>query len=303
MTADAGTAADNGAGGFVAAWREWRAARTSLLREPYGILSPIALHWLGAESQRFGEVPGSWRATEGGVQVRAAAAERLYVDGSPVVGEATVRYAGVVPPPGGAVQVVSGELRIDVLAFQDPGRPHEVRWAIRPRSPRSPALLGFTGVRTYPPDPRWVTRGVFESYGQPGRRVVLDTALDTVRREFTIHGRLRFTLAGRDLTLEPYGGRDGVFNIPFRDLTSGATTYGAARVLYACRPAGPMRDAQEVILDFNRAVNPPCAFTPYATCALPPTGNTLPIAVEAGELTPTPQSMCIPHSDGRPTRA
>lgn len=271
---------------FVAAWEEWRRSREKLLREPYGILSPVALHWLAPEPQRFPDVPGTWRATDGGVLVRATD-EELYVDGAPVTGEVTVRHAGVVPPPGGAVQVAGGDLRIDVLAFQEPGGPREVRWAIRPRSPRSPALLGFTGVRAYPPDPRWVTRAVFEAYGQPGRKMVLDTALDTVRREFTIHGRLRFTLAGRELTLEPYGGRDGVFNIPFRDLTSGATTYGAARVVYASRPPGPMHDGQEVTLDFNRAINPPCAFTAYATCALPPTGNTLPVPVEAGEFAPT----------------
>jgi uncharacterized protein (DUF1684 family) len=57
-------------------------------------------------------------------------------------------------------------------------------------------------------------------------------------------------------------------------------------VLYACKPAGELIDGRTVVLDFNRAINPPCAFTPFATYALPPTGNTLPIAVEAGELAP-----------------
>ncbi|MFC8075108.1 DUF1684 domain-containing protein [Streptomyces sp. NPDC057307] len=269
---------------FLASWEQWRAARLDQLREPYGILSPIGLHWLGTQPQSHPEVPGVWWVAAGGVRVRATAAEALRVDGVLVDGEVAVRDEGVVPPPGGAVQVASGELRVDVLAFPDAGG-QETRWALRPRSPRSPALRRFRDVPALPPRPEWVTRAVFASYPQP-RRQVLATALDTVRREFLIPGRLVFRLAGRELALEPYGGREDLLNIPFRDLTSGATTYGAARVLYARRPTGPLRDGQEVVLDFNRAINPPCAFTPYASCALPPTGNTLPVAVEAGELTP-----------------
>ncbi|MBO1332650.1 DUF1684 domain-containing protein [Streptomyces sp. VRA16 Mangrove soil] len=281
MTTGTGPEAD----AFLASWQEWRAARLAQLREPYGILSPVALHWLDVKAQRFDDVPGSWQADDSGVRVRAARGEGLRIDGALVDGDRTVRQGGVVPPHGGAVQVAGGDLRIDVLGFEDADRPRRLRWAIRVRSPRAPTLLRFTDVPVHPPRPEWVTRAVYEPYKHP-RRIVLDTALDTVRREFTLSGRLRFTLAGRELTLEPYGGRDGVLNIPFRDLTSGATSYGAARVLYACRPAGDVLDGRSVVLDFNRAINPPCAFTPFATCALPPTGNTLPIAVEAGELAP-----------------
>lgn len=284
MSTAPGAAAHRHNAAFLASWQEWRTARLDQLREPYGVLSPLGLHWLGHQPQRHPDVPGLWWVADGGVRVRAGATEELLVDGALVDGERAVRDADVVPPPGGAVRVSRGDIRVDVLAFPGTGD-EETRWALRPRSPRSPALRRFREVPVLPPDPAWVTRAVFVPYPQP-RRQVLDTALDTVRREFAIPGRLTFRLAGRDLSLEPYGHREDVLNIPFRDLTSGATSYGAARVLYARRPPGPLRAGQEVVLDFNRAINPPCAFTPFASCALPPSGNTLPVAVEAGELTP-----------------
>jgi uncharacterized protein len=65
----------------------------------------------------------------------------------------------------------------------------------------------------------------------------------------------------------------------FRDLTSGKTTYGAGRFLYADPPV-----EGKIVLDFNKAYNPPCAFTPYATCPLPPKQNRLQVKIEAGEL-------------------
>ncbi|MFE4663605.1 hypothetical protein ACFRI7_02105 [Streptomyces sp. NPDC056716] len=141
--------------------QEWRAALAQL-REPYGILSPIALHWLGTGPQRFEGVPGGRQADPGGVRVQAGPKGELYVEGALVDGERVVRHGGVVPPPGGTVKVSCGELRIDVLGFEDVDRPREIRWAIRVRSPRSPT--------------------VFEHYRRT-HRVVLETALETVRRE------------------------------------------------------------------------------------------------------------------------
>jgi uncharacterized protein (DUF1684 family) len=222
---------------FLTSWQEWRTARLAQLREPYGILSPIALHWLDTKAQRFDRIPGNWQADASGVRVWADPTESLYVDGTVVDGERTVRRGGVVPPHGGAVQVVCRELRIDVLGFEDAVRPRQIRWAIRVRSPHAPTLRRFTDVPVHLPRPQWVSRAVFEPYRHP-RRIVLETALDTVRREFTLSGRLRFTLAGRELTLEPYGGRDGVLNIPFRDVTSGATSYGAAVCSTPASPRG-----------------------------------------------------------------
>jgi uncharacterized protein (DUF1684 family) len=87
-------------------------------------------------------------------------------------------------------------------------------------------------------------------------------------------------LHGQDLRLYPVleePGAKELFFI-FRDQTSGKETYGAGRFLYSALP----REGT-VVLDFNKAYNPPCAFTPYATCPLPPKENRLAVRVEAGE--------------------
>ncbi len=94
----------------------------------------------------------------------------------------------------------------------------------------------------------------------------------------TIPGRVHFTLHGRALSLEPVLEDDGTYFFIFKDKTNGRLSYGAGRFLYT----EAAQDGQ-VILDFNRAENPPCAFTAYATCPLAPEGNRLPVAIAAGE--------------------
>jgi uncharacterized protein (DUF1684 family) len=91
-------------------------------------------------------------------------------------------------------------------------------------------------------------------------------------------GYAEFTLNGKQFKLQPSQEETSLFFV-FRDKTAGKTTYPAARFLYADMP----KDGK-VILDFNKAYNPPCAFTPYATCPLPSKENRLPVAVEAGEM-------------------
>jgi uncharacterized protein (DUF1684 family) len=99
-----------------------------------------------------------------------------------------------------------------------------------------------------------------------------------VKQPMQSPGFVTFTRAGKEYSLQPvWEGRELFFI--FRDGTSNKTTYGAARFLYA-EPAG--KDGT-VTLDFNKAINPPCAFTPYATCPLPPSQNRLTLAVTAGE--------------------
>jgi uncharacterized protein (DUF1684 family) len=93
-------------------------------------------------------------------------------------------------------------------------------------------------------------------------------------------GYAAFVLQGQEYRLRPYleeAGAKELFYV-FRDLTSARETYPAGRFLYSAMPA----DGQ-VVLDFNKAYNPPCAFTPYATCPLPPAENRLTVRIEAGE--------------------
>jgi uncharacterized protein (DUF1684 family) len=99
---------------------------------------------------------------------------------------------------------------------------------------------------------------------------------------YTAPGLVHFSYGGAPHTLTAFNGKDGGFSILFTDETSGVTTYAANRSL----PVGAPSPDGSVTLDFNRAVNLPCAFTDFATCPLPPAGNHLPFAVEAGERIP-----------------
>jgi uncharacterized protein (DUF1684 family) len=129
-------------------------------------------------------------------------------------------------------------------------------------------------------DPRYRVTATLEPYPEL-RQVEIPTVLGTPTTMLA-PGRLHFTLLGEELALEPYlsAPDDPEYFLIFRDLTSGETTYGAGRFLSA---AAAGVDGHTV-LDFNLAYSPPCAFTAHATCPLPPPGNSLAVAVEAGEM-------------------
>jgi uncharacterized protein (DUF1684 family) len=133
-------------------------------------------------------------------------------------------------------------------------------------------------VESYPIDPAYRVEADFVGYDEPRERDI-PTAIGTPQRMLA-PGYVSFTLDGKELKLEPLvnePGDESYFFI-FSDATSGKETYGGGRFLYT-EPAA----AGKVILDFNKAYNPPCVFTPFATCPLPPPGNALPVRIEAGE--------------------
>ena len=132
------------------------------------------------------------------------------------------------------------------------------RTIVRPRHPDSPNLRAYRGTPCYPPDPAWILPARYAN-----GVVVLD------------HD-------GAEHRLVAWPEDDGSLWILFRDATSGVTTYAAMRQLLTAPPASD----GTVELDLNRAHNMPCAYTDFATCPVPPPGNTLPFAVEAGEQLP-----------------
>jgi len=119
----------------------------------------------------------------------------------------------------------------------------------------------------------------FEPYPEP-REVAIPTVIGEPSMMLA-PGLLEFVINGETVSLEPYITSPGerTLFIVFRDSTSGDTTYGAGRFLNAEIVEG----SNEVVLDFNLATNPPCAFTPFATCPLPTPENTLFVAINAGE--------------------
>ncbi len=147
---------------------------------------------------------------------------------------------------------------------------------VRLKNSDNPARKNFTGLRYFPLAPKYKVRAKYKPYDPPKKIPITNILGETT--EDICPGSLDFDLEGKHFRIDPLLEGDELFII-FKDKTAGLETYPAGRFLYANVPKGG-----EVILDFNKAINPPCAFTPYATCPLPPPQNRLPIRIEAGEL-------------------
>jgi len=146
---------------------------------------------------------------------------------------------------------------------------------LRVRDTASPRRTGFAGLAWYPPDPAWRVEAAWVPFDPPRTVPILNVMGQTSPE--TVPGKAVFTHGGRTHELLPVTAGDRLFFI-FTDETAGEETYEASRFLYADAP----RDGR-VVLDFNRAYNPPCAFSPFTTCPLPPRENHLPLRVTAGE--------------------
>lgn len=255
---------------LAGAWADWHAEREETLAVPHGWLSLTALEWLDGEARAYADLPGTWRAVDGGAEITAAAGDDVSVDGAPVDG--TVRVAPVDGKPG--VLVAVGERRVEVIR-------REEHVGLRVRDPQAPTRQRFAGVPAFPVDGAWIVTGHYSAWDAP-RRIDVDTVVDGLGFHPTAVGTVRFTLGGQEQELVALAGEGQELKLHFRDGTSGASTYGGGRILRTDPPAAD----GSVRIDLNRTQNLPCAFTAFATCPLPPAGNVVSVPVEAGEKTP-----------------
>jgi uncharacterized protein (DUF1684 family) len=152
------------------------------------------------------------------------------------------------------------------------------RLGVRLKDSESPQLKNFTGIDRFPVNPKWRTTARFVAYQTP-QTIEVPNVLGTVAEDPT-PGMLQFMMDGESFSLNPIAGLgDKRWFIIFSDQTSGEETYGAGRFLYIDAPA----EDGTAIIDFNLAYNPPCVFTPFATCPLPPEQNHLSLRITAGE--------------------
>ena len=151
------------------------------------------------------------------------------------------------------------------------------RMGVRIRDTESPARKNFKGLDDFPIDPAWRVEARFEPYSPP-KHIPVPTILGFPEDDVS-PGALVFEHGGSTYRLDPVfeQGSEDLFII-FGDRTNGRQTYGAGRFVYA-----PMPKDGKTVIDFNKAYSPPCVFTPYATCPLPPPENRLPVEVRAGE--------------------
>jgi uncharacterized protein (DUF1684 family) len=268
---------------FQAELDAWKAGRSERLHSPTGWLTLIGLDWLQEGDNLVGSAPdavvklpadraparAAHLALAGGkVTFTAEPQVAFTVDGKPAVGPVELRSDEHAGEPS---LVALGSVSFYIISRND-------RLAVRVKDSQSPKLTGFTGIESFPADPSWRVNARFEPY-PPGKTLQVPTILGTVDT-MAEPGAVVFERDGKTYRLDTVleEGETDLFII-FGDLTNRHETYGGGRFLYA-KPA----DANgRVMLDFNRAYNPPCVFTPYATCPLPPAGNKLSVRVEAGE--------------------
>lgn len=257
---------------FASHWQRWHDQHEAHRADPHGFLAITSLNWLTPEPRRFPDAPGAWRADEtSGVTVELGPGEELTLDHETIRGTHTfgrvVERGGIFPRNRAGVYEVARRGGNDIL---------------RPRHPDSPVLLAYQGTPAFDPAPRWAVRGRYVPFPAP-RDTTVGSVVEGLQHVYEAPGTLEFTLAGRDFSLTAFNGKaPGSLLVLFTDATSGVTTYASSRSLTVDKP-----DASgNVVLDFNRAVNLPCAYTAFATCPLPPAGNHLDLAVEAGEKAP-----------------
>ena len=273
------TAADDPS--YSKALEKWRADRLEEINGEDGWTTLIGLFWLNEGQNKFGSDPSNEIVLPRSSAPKVAGSIRL--DNGVVTLEAKPD-AGITSD-GNAVSTL-------LLQSDDDGKPTVLKLGslklfvikrgeklgLRVKDKRNPARSRFAGLDYFPVDLKWRLDARFEPYDPP-KIIPIVNVLGMVD-SMTSTGALVFEVNGKSYRLDPVleKGSKQLFII-FGDKTTGKETYGAGRYLYA-DPAG---DDGKVVLDFNKAYNPPCAFTEFATCPLPPRQNRLAIRVEAGE--------------------
>lgn len=259
----------------------YRQTRENEIIGPTGWAALVGLHWLTPGVQTVGAAPEndvrlSGPSAPASLGTLAVTAEMATLTASKGIqlrqGGQVVTTVELRSPSTAKDYVAVGDATLTMIRRGD-------RLALRVWDAKAPALLSLRGLEWLPVDPAWRVQGRFEAH-PPGRTMKILNVLDELI-EMPNPGIVTFRVAGQEYRLEALLESPDAKELffLFRDGTSGKTTYGAGRYLYAPLPA-----EGRVILDFNKAKNPPCTFTDFATCPLPPKGNILSLAVNAGEL-------------------
>ncbi len=257
---------------------EWRQERHESLTASDGWLTLAGLFWLEEGESTVGSDPesdvvlpasaparvGVLRKTGGGVELALEPGVAATIDGAPAR-----RATLVTDAAGEPTRVGLGTVSFYLIE-------RDGRVGVRVKDRAHAHLADFRGVDRYPVDLRWRVEARFEPYDPP-KPVPVPTVLGTISEQPS-PGAVVFRVAARDHRIDALPGNDGELFLVFGDETNGKETYGGGRFLDA-----PPPDGGRVVLDFNKAYNPPCAFTPFATCPLPPRQNKLALAVRAGE--------------------
>jgi uncharacterized protein (DUF1684 family) len=266
---------------FVQAELQWRSERDQQMRSPTSWLTIAGLFWLEEGEHTFGTDPKN--------------EIRLPEESAPAFAGTFILHDDVVKVvhAGDTEMTIEGRrINEQVLTSDASGKPDVIelndlkmwvikrgdRLAIRLRDLNAAPYKEYTGLEFFPPRAKYKLNASFTPYS-PSKSQVLSTMVGTTT-EMEVPGYLTFQIDGREYRLDAfrdYPESKDLFII-FKDGTSGMETYGASRFMDA-----EILEDGTVDLNFNRAYNPPCAYTHYATCPLPPPQNILTVRIEAGE--------------------
>jgi uncharacterized protein (DUF1684 family) len=263
---------------YLAEIRDWRQNRHKRLESENGWLTLVGLEWLQEGENRIGNTESSDIRIPGGPDDWGT----LFVNGD------ELRFV----PAGGSGVTINGSAAGEVMLTPDSGGEPTVvtsenlnfhiifreSYALRIKNSKAPALLAFTGVNNYDIQPDWRINGRFVR-GEVGQTIEIGNVLGQLYPS-PVYGTFEFVRDGVTHQMIAIGDEDSEsLWFLLADRTSGHETYGAGRFLYS----DGMPEDGRLIVDFNKAYNPPCAFNDYSTCPLPPQQNRLDLAVTAGE--------------------
>jgi uncharacterized protein len=264
---------------YIKATEKWRSDRESNLKKETGWLTVAGLFWLkeGTNTVGAGEnfdvrltanfKPGKFGEIDfknGVASLKIEKGVEAQSDGKSI---STIDL--VSDEKGKPTEIRTGSQTFFLIRRED-------RFGIRLKDSNSEARRNFKGLHWFPIDESYKVTARFEAFAEP-KEVMVPNVLGGQFKMKSL-GMLKFILMGKEYSLQPVDEGDGTLFIIFRDKSSLSETYTSGRFLYADKPMNG-----EAVLDFNKAENPPCAFTPFATCPLPPPQNNLEVEIKAGE--------------------
>lgn len=263
---------------YMKSMKVWQENRLERLKGDRGWLNLAGLFWLNEGENSFGSDPGNdivfpekADAFCGTLMLEQGKVMLTVADGVEILSEQTPVKEMILENDQvkNTTHLKQGDLTWYILKRGD-------RYGIRLRDLQHPRISQLDHIPSYPVRTSYVVEAVMHPFDS-AKTISVATPVEAYTEDYQCPGILHFRLQGKDLQIHPFTSGKGYFLI-IADETTGLDTYGAGRFMYA-----EPDSVGQIILDFNKATNPPCAFSPFATCPMPPRENFLPIAIEAGE--------------------
>lgn len=290
LTYAADASASNATSSYPESIARWRADREAHLKADDGWLTVVGLAWIKAGESTVGSNPSS------NVVLPKSAPDRV---GTLTLAGGKVRFKPAGGLPANAVvingqpahemelkpdldesytRVVVGRVKFFIIQRENGGAPD--KFGVRIKDNDSATRRAFTALKWYPADPSWRITAQYVPFDTP-RQLHFETEVGVTEHDPS-PGYVQFERDGKSYRMDAVL-EDKELWFVMRDATSGKAIYAASRFLYTELPKNGVKKPGPVVLDFNEAQNPPCVFTAYATCPLPPPQNRLTLAVTAGE--------------------